>query len=135
MIGHLFIFVALAVQQKKTAVPAESAERKFLEVHHERLGQLLIDTLTAENECHRKALGSSDVTAAAAICDRRFKPIHDKIDAETDLVIAQLAKVDECKKTYRTTIDKKTSDLTVREATAVKACQALDLYPLNMVQK
>jgi hypothetical protein len=136
MIGRTLVFVVLAFQQKKAVVLAESAEHKFLVAKIERIGLLLIETLKAENECTRKALDGSDhASANAEKCDRLYKPIHDKIDAETDLVNVQLAKVDECKKTYRTTIDKKTSDLTVREATAVKACQALALYPLDMSAK
>lgn len=36
---------------------------------------------------------------------------------------------DRCWLIYRVTIDKRQGDLTVREATLVKACTALDLYP------
>lgn len=92
-----------------------------MEAKHESIGLLLLDALRAEIDCRK--VDTYDA------CESRFRPIMSKIDAEGDLVIAQLAKVDECKKTYRTTIDKRTSDLTVRESTAVKACQALDLYP------
>jgi hypothetical protein len=37
--------------------------------------------------------------------------------------------VDSCVTVYHKTIDKKSSDLTVREIEQVKTCQALDLYP------
>jgi hypothetical protein len=113
-----------ALEQKKAAVRAGSAEHKFLEAKHESIGLLLLDALKAETDCIKMETHDA--------CESRFKPIMSKIDAEGDLVIAQLARVDECKKTYRTTIDKRTSDLTVRESTAVKACRALDLYPYKM---
>ena len=41
----------------------------------------------------------------------------------------QLEHVDECVGIYGATVDKKMSDLTVRETEQVKACQSLDLYP------
>lgn len=113
-----------ALPPRKAAVPAGSAEHNFLEAKHESIGLLLLDALDAEANCMK--------VDTYGVCHDRFKPIMSKIDAETDLVNHQLAKVDECKKTYRTTIDKRTSDLTVRESTAVKACQALDLYPYKM---
>ena len=124
MIGWLFALALLVFQQKKGAPPAESAEHKFLDAKHESIGLMLLEALKAETSCVK-----GDTYEA---CHERFKPVMSKIDAEGDFVLAQLAKVDECKKTYRTTIDKKTSDLTVRESTAVKECQALDLYPLKM---
>lgn len=41
----------------------------------------------------------------------------------------QLDNADNCTALFRTTVDKKTSDLTVRESESVKGCQSLDLYP------
>ncbi len=112
------------LQQKKAAVSAGSAEHRFLEAKRESVGLLSLDALRAEANCRK--VDTYDA------CHERIKPIMDEIEAQEALVSAQLAKVDECKKTYRTTIDKKTSDLTVRESTAVKTCQALDLYPYKM---
>jgi hypothetical protein len=37
--------------------------------------------------------------------------------------------VDECLASFHKTIDKKKSDLTVRESDSVKLCQDLELYP------
>jgi hypothetical protein len=44
----------------------------------------------------------------------------------------QLAYVDDCTAIYQKTIDMKQSDLTTRQADQVKACKALDLYPLGV---
>jgi hypothetical protein len=41
----------------------------------------------------------------------------------------QLEHVDECVGIYGATVDKKMSDLTVRETEQVKACKSLDVYP------
>jgi hypothetical protein len=65
-------------------------------------------------------------------CDSHFKPIENALLNETVLITAQLESVDACTKVFRRTIDKKTSDLTVRESKSVKICQDLDLYPLDM---
>lgn len=121
MIGFVFIFGVLAFQQKKAAFPAESAEHKFLITQRDKNNQAAVDAFIAWTKC-----GATDE------CDRAYEPVKRKLNAEADLINAQLPHVDECKKTYRTTIDKKTSDLTVRETTAVNACQALDLYPFKM---
>lgn len=40
-----------------------------------------------------------------------------------------LGRVDPCVTLYRATIDKKTSDLTVRESELIAGCKGLDLYP------
>jgi hypothetical protein len=58
--------------------------------------------------------------------------VMDKMADILTTVTTMLNHVDDCTKTYHQTIDKKTSDLTIRETTAVKTCQALDLYPLDM---
>jgi hypothetical protein len=47
----------------------------------------------------------------------------------------RLEHVDACTALYHRTIDKKTSDLTVRETTLVKDCTAMDLYPLDMTEQ
>jgi hypothetical protein len=41
----------------------------------------------------------------------------------------RLEHVDECLASFHKTIDKKKSDLTVRESDSVKLCQDLELYP------
>ena len=48
---------------------------------------------------------------------------------EKERLMTRMAHMDECAAVYRATIDKKTSDLTMRESQLVKACQAIDLYP------
>jgi hypothetical protein len=125
MIGHFFVFVALAFQQKKADVPAESAEHKFLVAKLVKIVQAKVDAITAKIDCTDKAKDGKDVDD----CARIYKPLMSEIDKEYDLINAQIEKVDECSKVYRSTIDKKQSDLTVRESQAVKACIVLDLYP------
>jgi hypothetical protein len=49
----------------------------------------------------------------------------------SELLVTQLEHVDSCVTIYHKTIDKRASDLTVRESEQVKACQSLDLYPPN----
>jgi hypothetical protein len=41
----------------------------------------------------------------------------------------QMDHADECAALYRSTIDKKVSDMTTRKTDNVKACKAMDLYP------
>jgi hypothetical protein len=48
---------------------------------------------------------------------------------ESKTLEIRLVHVDSCVATYHKTIDKKGSDLTVRESEQVKTCQSLDLYP------
>jgi hypothetical protein len=48
---------------------------------------------------------------------------------DVPLLEQQLQHVDECVAVYHRTIDKKNSDLTVRETEAVNGCKALQLYP------
>jgi hypothetical protein len=126
MICSLFIFVVLALQQKKAAVPAESAGHKFLVAKQKATIEAALEVLKASVDC---AVGRP---SAEEECGRFYKPRMQALYDEADLIKAQLEKVDECRKVYRSTIDKKTSDLTVRESTVVKACQALNLYPLEM---
>jgi hypothetical protein len=49
--------------------------------------------------------------------------------ADIDRLKERLELVDPCLRLYRTTIDKKVSDLTTRETEQIPACRSLDLYP------
>jgi hypothetical protein len=81
------------------------------------------------------------VRLAAQQIDRRpgqlqaFSEAMSKSLKDTARVNAQLANVDDCTRLFHQTIDKKNSDLTVRETTQIKACTDLDLYPLDMKTK
>jgi ketopantoate reductase len=118
-----------ALQQEKAAVPAGSAEHKYLVAKQKANIEAALVVLKAIVDCR---LGHA---SASEECDRFYQPRMRAIHDEADLIAAQLERVDECRKVYRSTIDKKMSDLTVRESTAVKACQALGLYPLEMPAK
>lgn len=60
---------------------------------------------------------------------RRLKAALDQGYPALKIAEERLKNVDSCLAIYRTTIDLKQSDLTVRQAEQVKACQSLSLYP------
>lgn len=67
---------------------------------------------------------------------RRLKRIFadsDEINAQTDLLQERLEHADACAAIYRATIDRKASNLTVRQSSQVAACNALDEYPPKRV--
>jgi hypothetical protein len=68
-------------------------------------------------ECHDRAEALLQATKA------RIEAI------DTSKMLENLGRVDPCLAVYKSTIDKKISDLTTRESDQIKACKALDLYP------
>jgi hypothetical protein len=70
-----------------------------------------------------------------------LKALKDSLELYENLIVEvarkknQLEHVDACTALFHRTIDKKTSDLTVRETALVKECTAMDLYPLDMTEQ
>ena len=112
-------------RQEKLRFLLDRRNTNFLEAKQKANIEAALVVLKASADCR---LGQT----SGEECNRFYKPRMQAIYDEGDLIVAQLKKVDECRKVYRSTIDKKATDLTVRETIAVKACQALDLYPLDM---
>jgi hypothetical protein len=77
------------------------------------------DTERLIRERAAKLDGDTDRKAAWAARERQV----------FDLLLTQLTNADKCGTLYRQTIDKKTSDLTVRETQLIDACRTLRLYP------
>lgn len=131
MTEFVFLFL-LSLQQKQSLAPAESVEHKFLVAQSDETRRLNLKASHDYAVCSEKANDGVSKGYTLTGCEIQYDPILQALTILADLIDSQLEHVDACTKTYRTTIDKKASELTVRETTSMKACQALRLYPLDM---
>jgi hypothetical protein len=66
---------------------------------------------------------------------KQLLPPSEEAEEQVSQWERRLKHADECTQLYSQTIDKKTSDLTVRETELVKACQSISLYPPQKYQE
>jgi acetolactate synthase regulatory subunit len=144
----LVLFAVVGLAQSQPDEPKESAEHTFARLNYEssldryRLSSTAIRPILTEIERlsgertegnniaqlqHNMEIGNKQ-DALFRQADRiKLQIALDK--RAMDTLNAQLEHVDDCLKIYNGTIDKKTSDMTVRETGQVKACQSITLYP------
>ena len=146
------LLFAVVVTTSGCSGQTESPERKYARVRYEKTAQTErtsklsddqreLDLAIWEQGFHSKYhLGSKD-TDATEVESNRLKVKSDNLElahpseARADIFGSRVALnqaldgVDMCTSIYRTTIDKKQSDLTTRESGQVRACQVEDLYP------
>jgi hypothetical protein len=118
--NRLLLFAAIITECAWGQPPAKPAVHKRPESAEHKRAQLDSDNaLLHESElwAERAKLGldASDIIAE-----------EDRLVAFHKL---RLHFVDICVSIYHKTIDKKASDVTIRESELVKECQSLDLYP------
>jgi hypothetical protein len=120
----------LGNQQKAAPVyteTPETAEHKFLAAKLKQ-AESEFQKISPDTDCEQYARGSDGKVQ----CLKAVLAVLHEVVILKNALARQLEAVDSCTKLYRQTIDKKQSDLTVRESQAVKACTTLDLYPLDM---
>lgn len=97
--------------------------------------QLTEEEVNAAIEEHctsREKIEKNYAACALSIHDQLSEPIYgilQKAESEIETLQARLEHADACAAVYRTTIDKRASDLTVRQADQVRMCKDLDQYP------
>ena len=137
----LLIFTLLLCAQQtdsnEKATPTESPEHAFARQQYE--GQTvryndnrnefrrLMGELTQLQGC------STQDCLAARLADIHLVELIQSylpgISQLLELLKNRLDHTDECVDTYRNTIDKKASDLTIRQADLVQSCKSVGLYP------
>jgi hypothetical protein len=74
-----------------------------------------------------------DIYAKSELIEGQVRTEGDKAkeekDAIADVLKTRLEYADQCAKVYRTTSNKKVSDVTVNESEQIKECRSSDLYP------
>jgi hypothetical protein len=139
--------------EKKAAPTAadtdtESAEHKFARQRYENL-KSQYEALESEHDRNAAKLAADQALAdkakdqgktddwrafmLEALRDATYglALVHKIEPIAADLMLwrKRLTSADDCSKLFRDTIDKKRSDLTVRETDSVAGCKLLDLYP------
>ena len=134
--------------ETKADIDTESAEHKFARQRYEEL-KLQYDPLmsaydkTLAQRWNAQSLGNKaksqgkteewyallreqlKYTTYALALNQKIEPIA----ADLALWKERLTHADDCSQVFHDTIDKKSSDLTVREADLIAGCKSLDLYP------
>jgi hypothetical protein len=122
---------------KTTSAPKpETKEHKFVKAQLADTQRLYdqVDAMMKEPEQDTSGYSVEQLRALG-------KTLQDRLELYENLIVEvarkknQLERVDACTALFHRTIDKKTSDLTVRETTQVKECTAMGLYPLDMTEQ
>ncbi|HTB13623.1 MAG TPA: hypothetical protein VK752_18730 [Bryobacteraceae bacterium] len=132
-------------KKKAPAPPPESPEHEFarvrLETHIKE--ELLVCYGPCVSESQWAASIVRQLLTTGYDIQGLFRERAAKLDGDTDrkaewvarerqafdLLFTLLTSADKCATVYRQTIDKKASDLTVRETQQIDACRTLRLYP------
>lgn len=122
---------------KTTSTPKpETKEHKFVKAQLAETQRLYdqVDVMMTEPKKDTRGYSAEQLGAYT-------KALQDTLQLYEHLIVEvarkknQLEHVDDCTALFHRTIDKKTSDLTVRETTQLKECTAMDLYPLDMTEQ
>lgn len=113
----LFAIALLAVAAYGQAPKPETKEHKYLKAYIEG----------AKDRFMKKMEGTKSQDDLTRLLD--------ELQRIQERGVKQLEMVDACTVVFHRTIDKRASDLTVREAALIKGCEDLDLYPLDMTKK
>jgi membrane protein involved in colicin uptake len=133
----------LLAQNMKVRIDGVTGERVDLQQQLREIGQKREAEAAARAEQERIAAEEqAKKDTADAARRKRLAAERKKKDAELDVQLAKHRAEEEakaaeerqkiraaCALIYRNTVDKKITDLTVREEQQVRACQALGLYP------
>ena len=146
----LFSAAMPMLSQNKTVTVKETTEHAYIKLQLQQTAQIKakMDKLFAQFEIDSEKCLAIDSDGKPLLQGKEFDacqhraselieatareiPIQfQKVSSESiELLQRQLEAVDKCVSLYRTTIDRKTSDLTVRQTELVNTCQLLDLYP------
>lgn len=150
-------WIALIALAAYGQTPTESPEHRHARQNYEAAEQQR-DSLTRQIELDEAKTKELTTEVLASVCDsdkgkeqyracmakaRANKAMRDELDAHIEQLkmkrsemidllpdlAERLEYADDCMAVFRKTIDKKTSDLTVRENSQIKACMTMDLYP------
>jgi len=115
---------ASAHDKYQALLDAEPTERK----EHDKLINWAEQVLSSGGSDEDNEARSRSLIAQARERWNEYQAKIPEAKAEWLKALARL-KVEDCRKVYQRTIDKKTYDLTVRETELVAGCRSLDLYP------
>lgn len=135
-------FAGIATAQQTTAAKKapvstkarpETKEHKFVKAQLAETQRRYDQVDAMMKEPKKDTTGySSEQLQAEIDRGRRMIQLYGDLIVEVARQKSRLEHVDACTALFHRTIDKKTSDLTVRETTLVKDCTAMDLYPLDV---
>jgi hypothetical protein len=116
---------------------AESDGHKFARLRYEYAVESRDETMQERDDVIKRSIANEEVwrrytteeqEGVIAKVDRLKEQTK---DAQTlvEVRATQVEHADECASVYRSTIDRKNADLTVRQTEHIASCKALDLYP------